>query len=50
MEFKRAYWDEKPDPSLVERHQREIFPLLHRRALFAGVDNFLLYDFFTAHG
>ncbi len=50
MEFKRAYWNEHPDPWLVERHQREIFPLLHRRALFAGVENFLLYDFFTSYG
>ena len=50
MEFQRAYWDETPDPYLVERHQREVFPLLHRRALFAGVDNFLLYDFFTPGG
>ncbi len=50
MEFRRAYWDEKPDPYLVERHKREIFPLLHRRALFSGVENFLLYDFFTSAG
>jgi glycosidase len=50
MEFKRAYWDEKPDPYLLERHQREIFPLLHQRAMFAGVENFLLYDFFTPDG
>jgi hypothetical protein len=50
MEFRRAYWDEQIDPYLVERHQREIFPLLHRRALFAGVEHFLLYDFFTNAG
>jgi hypothetical protein len=50
MEFRCAYWDEKPDPYLVERHKRQIFPLLHRRALFAGVENFLLYDFFTSGG
>ncbi len=50
MEFRRAYWGEQPDPELVERHQREIFPLLHRRSLYAGVDNFLLYDFFTPEG
>ncbi len=50
MEFKRAYWDEQVDPDLVERHRREIFPILHRRALFAGVENFLLYDFFTEGG
>ena len=50
MEFRRAYWDENPDPYLVERHNHEIFPLLHRRSLFSGVDNFLLYDFFTPQG
>jgi glycosidase len=50
MEFKRAYWNEQPDPDLVSRHQREIFPLLHRRGLFAGMENFLLYDFFTQDG
>ena len=50
MEFRHAYWDEKPDEYLVQRHIREIFPLLHRRYLFAQVDNFLLYDFFTPEG
>ncbi|MHB0923054.1 MAG: alpha-amylase family glycosyl hydrolase [Bellilinea sp.] len=50
MEYKRAYWDEQVDSNLVERHQREIFPLLHQRPVFAGVDNFLLYDFFTTEG
>jgi glycosidase len=50
MEFRRANWDESPDQYLIERHEREIFPLLHRRADFANVDNFLLYDFFTPSG
>jgi hypothetical protein len=50
MEYRRAYWDETPDPWLVERHRDEIFPLLHRRYLFAEVANFLLYDFYTAEG
>jgi glycosidase len=50
MEYRRAYWDEQPDSWLVERHEREIFPLLRRRYLFAGVANFLLYDLFTAEG
>jgi glycosidase len=45
MEFRRANLDERPDPWLVERHEREIFPLLHRRAQFAGAGEFLLYDF-----
>ena len=50
MEYMRAYWDEQPDEELVQRHEREIFPLLHRRHLFAGVDSFLLYDFFAPEG
>ncbi len=50
MEYQRAYWDEQPDGYLVERHEREIFPLLRRRHLFAEVRDFLLYDFFTPEG
>lgn len=50
MEFRRALWDEQADAHLVWRHEREISPLLHRRYLFAGVENFLLYDFFTPNG
>src|SRR5688572_18963245 len=50
MEFRRPLWDETPDQSLVERHEREIFPLMRRRPLFAGVENFLLYDFFNTDG
>ena len=50
MEFRRARLDEQPDPSLVERHQREIFPLLHRRAWFAEAHEFLLYDLVTDGG
>ncbi len=50
MEFRRARLDEQPDPSLVERHQREVFPLLHRRAWFAEAHEFLLYDLITDGG
>ncbi|MFL5642315.1 MAG: alpha-amylase [Chloroflexota bacterium] len=50
MEFRRAMLDEQPDPWLVERHEREIFPLLHRRAWFAEAADFLLYDFVTPDG
>jgi hypothetical protein len=50
MEYQRAYWDEHPDGYLVERHERDIFPLLRRRHLFAEVRDFLLYDFFTPEG
>ena len=44
MEYRRAKWDEQPDQWLVDRHRREIFPLLHRRAQFAQAADFLLYD------
>jgi len=50
MEYYRAYWDEIPDPYLVNRHERELFPLLHRRYLFADVVDFYLYDFYTQEG
>ena len=50
MEYRRAYHEESPDPWLVARHERQISPLLHRRALFAEVSTFLLYDFYTDHG
>ena len=50
MEYRRAYWDEQPDAYLIQRHEREIFPLLHRRYLFADVVDFLLYDFFAPEG
>ena len=50
MEYRRAYWDEYPDTYLINRHQREIFPLLHKRYLFADVENFLLYDFYAPEG
>jgi hypothetical protein len=50
MEYRRAYYDERPDGWLVARHEREISPLLHRRALFAEVRDFLFYDFYTDEG
>jgi hypothetical protein len=50
MEFRRARYQEDPDRGLVERHDREIAPLLHRRWLFAESANFLLYDFYRSDG
>jgi glycosidase len=50
MEYRKAYWDEKVDRGLVERHEREIFPLLHRRYLFAEVRRFRLYDLYNREG
>lgn len=45
MEYKRAYWDEQVDDGLVRGHEMWIFPLLRRRWLFSGSENFILYDF-----
>jgi glycosidase len=50
MEFKRARLDEGPSQRLVERHQREIAPLLKQRRIFAGSAEFILYDFWTGYG
>jgi hypothetical protein len=50
MEYRYAKWNEQPDSDFVRRHEREIFPLMKRRHLFADVKNFLLYDFFTPEG
>ncbi|MFZ0390903.1 MAG: alpha-amylase family glycosyl hydrolase [Calditrichia bacterium] len=50
MEYRRAYWNEISDENLIQRHEREIFPLMHKRYLFADVENFYLYDFYTPSG
>ncbi|HEY1579982.1 MAG TPA: alpha-amylase family glycosyl hydrolase [Terracidiphilus sp.] len=50
MEYQRPRYDETPDHWLVERHDREIAPLLKRRWVFAESHNFLLYDFFQGSG
>lgn len=49
MEYFRPYWEEDIDQYLVERHYRDIFPLLKQRDLFSGIEHFLLYDFFTGY-
>ncbi|MCS6993906.1 MAG: alpha-amylase family glycosyl hydrolase [Anaerolineales bacterium] len=50
MEFRRPKWDEWPNEGLIRGHEWRIFPLLHKRYLFAEVENFLLYDFFVEGG
>jgi len=50
MEYRRAYRDEKPDTGFAQYHDDVIAPLLHRRYIFADVENFLLYHFFNEHG
>jgi glycosidase len=50
MEYRYPKWDESVDEGLVRGHAWRIFPLTHRRYLFAEVENFLLYDFYTPEG
>jgi glycosidase len=50
MEFRKPKWDETPDEGLVAGHGWKIFPVLHRRYLFADVEHFLLYDFYRSDG
>jgi glycosidase len=50
MEYQRPRYDETPNQGLVDRHNREIAPLLHSRWLFAESENFLLYDFWKEDG
>jgi glycosidase len=50
MEYQRPRYEEWPNHWLVERHQREIAPLLKKRWLFAESSDFLLYDFFEPSG
>jgi glycosidase len=50
MEYRKAYWDEQADPYLLDRHEKEVFPLLRKRALFAEAVDFRLFDFFNAEG
>jgi glycosidase len=50
MEFRKPKWDETPNEGLIAGHDWKTFPLLHRRYLFADVENFFLYDLFRPEG
>ncbi|MCK5222691.1 MAG: alpha-amylase, partial [Candidatus Aminicenantes bacterium] len=45
MEYRKAYHNEVPDTGFVQRHEREIFPLLKQREIFSQSEYFRLYDF-----
>ena len=45
MEYRRSYYDEKPDEHLRARHDREVFPIARKRYLFGEVTDFRFYDF-----
>ncbi|MGL4982976.1 MAG: alpha-amylase, partial [Treponemataceae bacterium] len=44
MEYQRSYYDEQDNLGLIARHEKDIFPLMKKRYLFAHVENFYLYD------
>jgi glycosidase len=50
MEYRRAYRDEQPDGYMIDRHEREIFPLMKRRSLFSGSAMFRIYDLYCDGG
>jgi glycosidase len=50
MEYRRSYRDETPDSGMVDRHEREIFPLMKKRHVFSGSADFCLYDFYDSEG
>ncbi len=50
MEFKSPRREESPNRDLIRRHEKQLFPLLRRRRVFAEVENFLLYDLETDDG
>jgi glycosidase len=50
MEYQRAYYHETPNQWLIDRHKKEIFPLLKKRYLFSDVNNFWLFDFINDYG
>ncbi len=50
MEYNKAYYEERPNQTLISRHEKEIFPLLKKRSLFSGVDHFVFYNFISDFG
>ncbi|MCR4939540.1 MAG: alpha-amylase [Treponemataceae bacterium] len=44
MEYTKAYRDETPDFDLIDRHKHDIFPLMKKRYLFSGIENFYFFD------
>jgi len=50
MEYQRAYYDETPEQWLVEKHEREVFPVLRKRYVFSEVKKYWLYDFLSENG
>ncbi len=50
MEYHRSYYNEQDNSDLLAAHEQKISPLFHKRSIFAGAQNFALYDFHTPNG
>ncbi len=50
MEYKRAYHAEEEKEWLIQRHEKDIFPLAGKRYLFSEVKHFNLYDYRCSSG
>ena len=50
MEFHKPRWKEQEHIDFIERHKREVFPLLRNRHLFSDVEHYHLYDFTSRDG
>ena len=50
MEYQRAYYNEFPNQWLVERHEREVFPVAKKRYLFSEIKNFWFFDYYDLSG
>ena len=50
MEYRKAYHNEIPDSNFINRHDKEIFPLIKKRYLFSESENFQLYDLYNQEG
>lgn len=50
MEYQRAYYNEEPQQWLVEKHERQIFPITRKRYLFSEIDDFNIFDYIDSYG
>ncbi|MFW6351838.1 MAG: alpha-amylase family glycosyl hydrolase [Bacteroidota bacterium] len=50
MEYQRAYYNEEPEQWLIEKHEKQIFPLTQKRYLFSEVNQFNIFDFSDYYG
>ncbi len=50
MDFLAPMWDEQEDTQLIQQHEKWIFPLLRRRAIFSNAQTFTLFEVMTNTG